>query len=174
MQAVWWLAFDVAGAGDGLQRETEPGMNPPVEVIRVVRTELDLRGDGTRDSPSRRVTQYWSLDGMLLAEVDPCTPAKPKAKRPPLVPTVTRIVARHYGVTPRDLLGDSRSEPVVTARQVAMRLVREIGEMSFPEIGRAFNRDHSTVMHACKATEGELVGDLVEEIHQAMGEGSQG
>jgi hypothetical protein len=46
-------------------------MSGPVEVIQVVRTELELRGDGTRDSPMRRLTQFWSLDGVLLAEVDP-------------------------------------------------------------------------------------------------------
>jgi hypothetical protein len=43
---------------------------PEVEVIQVVRTELTLRGDGKSD-PMRRVAQYWSLDGRLLAETDP-------------------------------------------------------------------------------------------------------
>jgi hypothetical protein len=40
-----------------------------VEVIQVVRTRLLRRGDGKTD-PIRIVTQYWSLDGELLAEVD--------------------------------------------------------------------------------------------------------
>lgn len=42
-----------------------------VELIQVIRTVLTLRGRGLPDSPYRRVTQYWSLDGKLLAEVDP-------------------------------------------------------------------------------------------------------
>lgn len=41
------------------------------ELITVIRTTLTLKGKGTEDSPLRRVTQYWSTDGELLAEVDP-------------------------------------------------------------------------------------------------------
>jgi len=40
-------------------------------VIHVIETELELRGDGTPESPFRRVRQYWTFDGVLLAEVDP-------------------------------------------------------------------------------------------------------
>ena len=42
-----------------------------VEVIKVVRTELLRRGEGTPKSPIRRVEQFWSFDGKLLAENDP-------------------------------------------------------------------------------------------------------
>jgi hypothetical protein len=41
-----------------------------VEVIQVVRTNIATRGEGIEDDPVRRITQYWSLDGELLAEVD--------------------------------------------------------------------------------------------------------
>lgn len=47
-------------------------VSKPVEVIEVIRTELDLRGHGTPDEPYRRVTQYWTKDGELLFERDPC------------------------------------------------------------------------------------------------------
>lgn len=43
-------------------------------VIEVVETTLYRRGWGTPDSPTRVVTQYWSKDGELLAEVDPMAP----------------------------------------------------------------------------------------------------
>jgi hypothetical protein len=41
-------------------------------VIQVVETTLTRRGSGTPDSVLRIITQYWSMDGELLAEVDPC------------------------------------------------------------------------------------------------------
>ena len=45
------------------------------KLITVIVTTLTRRGTGkTSDSPIRVVTQYWSLDGALLAEVDPCPP----------------------------------------------------------------------------------------------------
>lgn len=42
-----------------------------VELIQVVRTRLAHRGRGTEADPNRYLTQYWSTEGELLAEVDP-------------------------------------------------------------------------------------------------------
>lgn len=42
------------------------------KVIQVIETKLLRRGKGVESDPIRIVTQYWSLDGELLAEVDPC------------------------------------------------------------------------------------------------------
>jgi len=42
-----------------------------VEVMQVVRTRLERRGKGTDDGPVRRIEQFWSMGGELLAEVDP-------------------------------------------------------------------------------------------------------
>lgn len=54
-----------------------------VELIQVIRTRLTTRGDGKTDKTIlRAITQYWSLDGELLAEVDPFPPgcASPRAE----------------------------------------------------------------------------------------------
>ncbi len=57
--------------------------------------------------------------------------------------------ANYYGLTIDDLCGQSRSRVLVTARQIAMYLCRELTEMSLPKIGQQFGgRDHTTVMHA--------------------------
>lgn len=47
---------------------------PYTKRIEVIETNLLLRGDGAKDSPRRRVTQYWSDDGTLLAERDDKAP----------------------------------------------------------------------------------------------------
>ena len=44
------------------------------KVILVIETYLTHRGKGELEDPYRIVIQYWSLDGVLLAEVDPCSP----------------------------------------------------------------------------------------------------
>jgi hypothetical protein len=46
-------------------------------VIQVIETTLLRLGKGTPDSPIRVITQYWSMDGKLLAQVDPHTNAEP-------------------------------------------------------------------------------------------------
>ena len=56
-----------------------------------------------------------------------------------------------------DLTGSSRSRLLVTARQMAMYLTRELTDLSLPKIGQTFgNRDHTTVMHADKKIRKEM------------------
>lgn len=66
--------------------------------------------------------------------------------------TATAVIgqtAAYFGLTIEDLCGSSRSRVLVTARQIAMYLCRELTDLSLPKIGQAFGgRDHTTVMHA--------------------------
>jgi chromosomal replication initiator protein len=57
--------------------------------------------------------------------------------------------AAYFGLSIDDLCGASRSRTLVTARQIAMYLCRELTDLSLPKIGQQFGgRDHTTVMHA--------------------------
>ncbi len=63
--------------------------------------------------------------------------------------TIMAQTAAYYALTIDDLCSSSRSRQLVTARQIAMYLCRELTELSLPKIGQHFgNRDHTTVMHA--------------------------
>jgi len=63
--------------------------------------------------------------------------------------TIMAQTAVYFGLTIEDLCGASRSRVLVTARQIAMYLCRELTELSLPKIGQQFGgRDHTTVMHA--------------------------
>ncbi|MEO6998778.1 MAG: chromosomal replication initiator protein DnaA [Terracoccus sp.] len=65
--------------------------------------------------------------------------------------TIMAVTAGYYSVTMDDLCGSSRSRQLVTARQIAMYLCREMTDLSLPKIGQLFGgRDHTTVMHANK------------------------
>ena len=61
---------------------------------------------------------------------------------------IIRFVAQHYGVRVADVKGRSNRRSIALPRQVAMYLIRNILEISFPEIGRIFSKHHSTVMYA--------------------------
>ena len=50
-----------------------------VEVVEVIRTYLERRGDG-KNTRLRIVEQFWSKDGELLAENDPCMELVDKSK----------------------------------------------------------------------------------------------
>jgi chromosomal replication initiator protein len=57
--------------------------------------------------------------------------------------------AAYFDITVDDLCGQSRTHVLVTARQIAMYLCRELTDLSLPKIGQQFGgRDHTTVMHA--------------------------
>ncbi|WP_397219440.1 chromosomal replication initiator protein DnaA [Nocardioides terrisoli] len=57
--------------------------------------------------------------------------------------------ASYFGYSIDDLCGPSRTRALVTARQIAMYLCRELTQLSLPKIGQQFGgRDHTTVMNA--------------------------
>jgi chromosomal replication initiator protein len=79
-------------------------------------------------------------------------------------------VSDFFNLTVTDLCSPSRNRQLVTARQIAMYLTRELTDLSLPVIGKAFgNRDHTTVMHANKKIAGLMqerraIYDQVQEL----------
>ena len=68
---------------------------------------------------------------------------------------IMAATADYFSLTIEDLCGSSRSRTLVTARQIAMYLCRELTELSLPKIGQTFGgRDHTTVMHADRKIRG--------------------
>ena len=79
-------------------------------------------------------------------------------------PTVTperilTFVSQKYGIPTEDIIGKRKTDAIATARQVAIYLLRELTEMSFANIGKVFNRDHSTVIHSCTQVEKRMMAD---------------
>lgn len=70
------------------------------------------------------------------------------------VEAVIETAAAAFGVTPAELVGTGRRWPLSKYRQVAMRAAR-MGGHSYPVIGAAFGRDHTTVMHGCRRVEAD-------------------
>ena len=60
--------------------------------------------------------------------------------------------ARYFGATVDDILGDGRTSDITDKRHVAMWVARKLGQ-SWPKLGRAFDRDASTVRYACLRVE---------------------
>jgi chromosomal replication initiator protein len=63
-------------------------------------------------------------------------------------------IAGYVGFTVEALKGKSRQRPLVSARQIAMYVFRDMTELSYPAIARLFGgRDHTTVIHAVDKTQ---------------------
>jgi chromosomal replication initiator protein len=73
---------------------------------------------------------------------------------------IQRVVSSNFSLTPSDLKGKKRTKKIVSARQLAMYLARDIGGYSTNEIGQDFGgRDHTTVMYSCKMIEEQKLVD---------------
>ena len=67
----------------------------------------------------------------------------------PISITVDKIfsaVFNKYGISKEDLTGPKRNKEIANARHISVYLIREMTEMSFPNIAKLYNRDHSTIM----------------------------
>ena len=72
---------------------------------------------------------------------------------------IRQQTAAYFDVTVEEIDSQSRTHTLVTARQVAMYLCRELTDLSLPKIGQEFGgRDHTTVMHACRKVK-DLMGE---------------
>ena len=70
------------------------------------------------------------------------------------IENIQKTVADFYRIKVIDLLSKKRTRVIARPRQIAMCLARELTQLSLPEIGAAFgDRDHTTVMYACKTIE---------------------
>ncbi len=81
---------------------------------------------------------------------------------PVIIDKIIVEVSREFDVSVDDIRGNKRIESIAFARQVAMYIMREITDLSLPEIGQEFNgRDHSTVHHSIKKIEQKLTKNPV-------------
>jgi chromosomal replication initiator protein len=60
------------------------------------------------------------------------------------------FIARQFKVSIQDMQSRSRKKMITFPRQVSMYLARKYTEQGLAEIGKAFNRDHSTVLHSVR------------------------
>ena len=96
----------------------------------------------------------------------------------PINVTVDKIFAaieKKYEVSKADLVSQSRVKEIAQARHVAIYLIRTITEMSFPSIGKIFNRNHSTIISSLDAIDKKMasssafeaeMNNLIKEIKE--------
>lgn len=73
---------------------------------------------------------------------------------------IKKIVCKYYNIKVADIESSKRTNNIAFPRQVAMYLIREMTDSSFPKIGDMFGgRDHTTVKYACGKIEDEINQD---------------
>ena len=147
------------------------GVKVPIEVIDYIARHVtsnirELEGALVRailfasmnQEPLSRATAAKALSDVFAAAAPSLT-----------MPDILRVTAQQFGLEPDALRSKGRRQELVTARQVAMYLVREMTSHSYPEIGQFFGgRDHTTVMYAVQKVGDQLGedGDLARRVRQ--------
>ena len=85
------------------------------------------------------------------------------------VPTPSLIISEvccFYSIEENVLRGTLKDKVTAEARQVAMYLIRELTTLSYPDIGKEFGKDHTTVIHACKKVKAMLQNSTDDTVAQ--------
>ena len=80
---------------------------------------------------------------------------------------IQKKVAEFFNISVKEMQSSRRARNVARPRQIAMYLAKQLTSRSLPEIGRKFDRDHTTVMHAVRKVEELIVEDnsLAESVN---------
>jgi chromosomal replication initiator protein len=120
-------------------------------IITSIRSEIELK---------HRELNLELIEDILQVEVEV---KRPRIKVAPA--DVIKTVANHYHVKQSSLKGSSRLKSLVTARHIAMYLLKKELSLPLTEIGRWFaSRDHTSVLHAVKKVEKDMA--LSDELRQ--------
>ena len=134
------------------KKAAQDGLDAPPDVLEFIASKIS-RNIRELEGALIRVTAFASLNrqsvDLALAEVV-LKDLIPAEGGPEITgATIMAATAEYFGLTMEDLCGSSRSRMLVTARQIAMYLCRELTDLSLPKIGQMFGgRDHTTVIHA--------------------------
>ncbi len=118
---------------------------------------------------------YLSKRPVTLSMAKECIAAFVQGSEPPTV-TAERIVSRvakKYGVTVDEVYGRKRTKHIASARNISIYIIRKVTDLSFPAIGKLFDRDYSTIISAKDSVEKIMkssplfameINDLIQEL----------
>ena len=108
----------------------------------------------------KKIKAFKELNGMVLDVPNVARAIKDmfkgKTENLPTPSLIVSEVCQYYGIEEQVLRSTLKNKNTAEARQVAMYLIRTMTNLSLPEIGREFDRDHTTVMHGLKKVEQTL------------------
>lgn len=136
------------------KKAVQEQLNAPPEVLEFIASRIS-RNIRELEGALIRVTAFASLNrqpvdlGLTEIVLKDLIPGGEDSTPEITAPAIMAATADYFGLTVEDLCGSSRGRQLVTARQIAMYLCRELTDLSLPKIGAQFGgRDHTTVMHA--------------------------
>lgn len=132
---------------------TSPGFAVAPEALDMIAERMHVTGREL-DGAVCQLLIEWKISGGTTVTLEATANAlqsklSDAAERRITVQLVQKVVARHYNMTPQQLLERTRRHSVARPRQVAMFLACRMTHASLPDIGQRFGGfDHTTIMYA--------------------------
>ncbi len=132
------------------------GMDFPDDVCAYVAENITFNVRQIEGTVNK-ILAYHDLDGMPLTVANVARAIKDMhpddAGGMPTPGLIISEVSRFYSIEEQVLRGTLKTKNTAEARQVAMYLVRKLTNMSLPDIGKEFGRDHTTILHGINKIE---------------------
>ncbi len=110
-------------------------------TVKKLRAYKDLNGmDLTLENVTKAISDMYKNEGNAL----------------PTPGLIITQVCKFYNIDDSVLRGTLKNKGTAEARQVAIYLIRKLTNLSTPDIGKEFNRDHSTILHSINKVESSL------------------
>ncbi len=142
---------------ENTMRNAKPKFSEPKPIVRTIQ---QIRAENRKRAELKREAELEALRVKAEAEAEERRlQAKAVAEyrcidvlevKTPAKKIIAQVAALH-GLSVREVLSNRRNRPVVEARFDAIKAVADIRpDMSLPQIGRLFGRDHTTILHALR------------------------
>ena len=135
------------------------GLELPDDVCNYIATNV-TNNVRQIEGTVKKILAYRDLNGMPLdlpnvsRAIDDMFKAEGNA-----VPTPGLIISqvcKLYFIEESVLRGSQKSKGIAEARQICMYLIRKLTNLSLPDIGKEFGKDHSTVLYNIRKVENQL------------------
>jgi len=110
--------------------------------------------------PSKKKLKSWNYWSMPNLKPRPKTHMEQiqEAQR------IIEVVCHYYEFSYKDLIGKNRTPALVIARHIAIQFIKSKTDLSLKEIGKLFDRDHTTIIHALRNIEAKRTHPYDESV----------
>lgn len=159
-----------------LEKKAEAdGIRLPKEVAMLIASTISSNVRELEGTLIRLGAQASLMGTLLTPEFVKKSLAQMNLQRVRVLTTkqIINIVANYYDIKPADIRGPGRTRAISRPRQIAMYLSRKLTSSSFPELGRDFKKDHSSVISAFKkmsiiVDKGEALSSDIAKIESTL------
>lgn len=149
------------------QKAEALGREFPIEVLSFLAEKLTNNVRQIEGAVKKIVAySFLSSDEITIPMVQRCV-ADLLVNNEPVKVTPEKIVekvAAKYGVSVDDIYSKKKSGNISNARHISIYLMRRLSELSYPQIGKVLNRDHSTIMASHRIIDTEVKNNSALEI----------